>query len=243
MISSSILDKCPEELKKALLHKKSQFEFELKTIESRITLTYENQSLYCDFLSLKYLTEVRQNYSRSEGVYSFLKLPSKDKRLSILDLTAGLGRDLFKFVLAGHKVKGYERDPLLYLILKDGVDRFFRSKKLEVLKKQFRLEENFFCEFYFGDSYKELKKSEESYDLIYFDPMFEDGRKKAAPKKHMQVIKNLVSKSRVDREDVIIDALKKSKTVVLKASNFTSKNLKPQRVLSLKGFKYYLFNV
>lgn len=242
MVDSSVLDQCSKELKEALLQKKNEFDFELRSIDHKLTLIYEDQSVFCDFLNAKYLTEVRQNYSRSEGVYSFLKSLSKEKKqLSILDLTAGLGRDLFKFVLAGHKVECYERDPVLYLLLKDGVSRFFESDDLKALKEQFKLEGDFSCKLHFGDSRKMLKKNKEFYDLIYFDPMFEDKRKKAAPKKHMQIIKGLVSRADVDKEAAIVDALKSSKVVVLKASSFSSKDLKPQRVLSFKGFSYYVF--
>lgn len=144
-------------------------------------------NVYCDFLNKKYLKEVKQSYGRREGVYSFI--PSK-QRLKICDLTVGMGKDLFKFVLAGHVVTGFERNPIFYHMVLNGIERFQRSDETQPLKELFKVEE-FKVELKFGES----KPGEERYDLVYFDPMFEDVSKKAAPKKGMQALKNLTSQA------------------------------------------------
>ena len=240
MIDKSLFQKCSLDIKRELELK--DFDFNLVYKNEFLTFESEGQSLSCDFISPKYLTEVRQNFSRSEGVYSFLKVISKNKKkLSILDLTAGLGRDLFKFVLSGHKLKAFEKDPVLYLLLEDGLKRFRASPDLEELKERFRLETNFECELNFGDSLEYLKETEDMFDLIYFDPMFQDKSKKAAPKKHMQIIKSLVKSDEIDKSDVISKALDKAQ-VVLKSSKYYSDKLKPNRLINFKGFSFYIFN-
>lgn len=240
------LDDCSEELKEALNKKKQELKFDLSVVGGKLTFFHDNQEFFCDFLASKYLTEVKQNYSRSESVYSFLKpilkaAKADRKKLRVLDLTAGLGRDLFKFVLAGHQVTAFERDPVLYLLLKDGLKRFLESEESKRIKKDFKLEGEFICELNFGDSVKALSFEKNKYDLIYFDPMFEDKRKKAAPKKNMQMIKKLVQESDYSKEKVILEGLGHSDCLVLKASDFKSEKIKPQRVISFKGFNYYLF--
>ena len=270
MQSSDFLKDCSKELKSALLEKQSKVKFELRRVDEKLTLFLNGQSFFCDFLSTKYLVEVRQNHSRSESVYSFLRSLSKNKsKLSVLDLTAGLGSDLFKFVLAGHKVKAFERDPVLFLLLQDGLKRFYDSNDLDALKKRFQLKEDFDCELYFGDSQIALKSTNERYDLSYFDPMFGGDKRrkaapKAAPKKYMQMIKGLVSETQMDDDKIddkidddkmdddkgkiIKKALSVSDRVVLKASKLMESELiesklKPQRIISFKGFNYYLFTI
>jgi len=239
---SDFFNGLPANLKSDLEKKISETHSELKFIEGKLNLCLEGQCHYCDFLSPKFLQEVRQNYSRSDNVYSFLKALSKNnKDLKILDLTAGLGRDLFKFVLAGHKVMAFEKDPIVFVLLKDGLRRFLDSSKLSNIKASFHLERDFRCEIFYGDSLEFIKNTEEQFDLIYFDPMFEDKRKKAAPKKHMQMIKKIVDASKTEKETVIEAALKKTQACVLKSSEFLSSKLKPKRVLSFKGYNYYIF--
>jgi|GEM_PF-1741197 len=244
-----------EDVKKDLLNKNKHHDFELTVVDKKLTVFMDDQSYSCDFLNPSYILEVKQNYSRSESVYSFLKSLSKGaskKRLKILDLTAGFGRDLFKFVLAGHEVVAFENDPLVYSLLKDGSNRFFSSDKLNLFKKEFRLERDFSLDLKYKDSTLFLEESvlnksedadEKMFDLIYYDPMFEDKQKKAAPKKHMQIIKKtlLESSEKVQKEDVIQKCLKLSKTVVLKSSKYESEKIKAKKIFSFKGFKYYLF--
>ncbi len=243
------------ELKKSLIHKQKTQDFDLSLKDNKLTVEIADQTYSCDFLNPKYIIEVKQNYSRSESVYSFLKTIAKGsskKRLKILDLTAGFGRDLFKFVLAGHEVIAFEKDPLVFSLLKDGSNRFFSSDKLSLYKKEFRLENNFSLELMYKDSNLFLEESllEQAndtdlkvYDLIYFDPMFDDKQKKAAPKKHMQIIKKslLTHPENVQKEDVIEKCLKISNTVVLKSSKYDGKKIKAQKIFSFKGFNYYLF--
>jgi 16S rRNA (guanine1516-N2)-methyltransferase len=244
-----------EDVRIDLLSKSKNYNFELKVVDEKLTVSMGEQSYFCDFLSANYILEVKQNYSRSESVYSFLKTLSKStgkKRLKILDMTAGFGRDLFKFVLAGHDVLAFEKDPLVFSLLQNGANRFFYSDELKHFKKEFRLENDFSLDLMYKDSTVFLNESilklntdtdKKSFDLIYFDPMFEDKQKKAAPKKHMQIIKKslLDSSENIQKEDVILNCLKISKVVVLKSSKYEGKKIKPKKTFSFKGFNYYLF--
>lgn len=204
-------------------------------------------ALTCDFLSETYLKEVRQNFNKSDSVFSFTKplcKKLKTKNLKVLDLTAGLGRDLFKFVLAGHTVTGYEKDPLVFELLYDGVKRFFDSKKgLDKLKASFKKDSDFLCDVFLKDSTK-IQSPQDVWDIVYFDPMFDDERKKAAPKKYMQFLKdlNLTKMTMNEKEKMIEDHLPLCKKFVLKASVFSSSVLKVENEIKGKGYSYYIFN-
>ncbi len=194
-------------------------------------------NVYCDFLSEKYLKEVRQSFGRSEGVFSFLRPISKTEKIKICDLTVGMGKDLFKFVLAGHDVVGYERNPVFYHLVLNGIERFKASKKAEELKRLFKVEE-FKVNLILGEADSEGVK----YDLSYFDPMFSDESKKAAPKKGMQALKVLSASSLEEEKILTIQSWKEnSKHFVYKCSGKTKDfPFDVLKEIKGKGFSYLI---
>lgn len=94
-----------------------------------------------------------------------------------LDLTAGLGRDSIILALAGYKVTMLENNPYLAVVLNYLSIKFAKQLvNLQVI---------------YTDHNQFLTESTNCYDLIYYDPMFEDG-KMALAKKDMQLIDLLV---------------------------------------------------
>jgi len=170
----------------------------------------------CDFNNKAFIKEVRQSYGRAEGVYSFLNPLAKKEKIRVCDMTVGMGKDFFKFILAGHKVRGFERNPVFYYLVSDGIDRFLKASETEELKKQFRISE-FKIELLQGEA---VFDSESDFDLVYYDPMFDDKSKKAAPKKGMQALKHLSRPAfDLEKEEFLQRALKtKSKSLVYKCS-------------------------
>lgn len=94
-----------------------------------------------------------------------------------LDLTAGLGRDSIILTLVGYQVTMLENNPYLAVILNYLSIKF--AKQLANLQVIYANHNQF------------LTESTNCYDLIYYDPMFEDG-KMALAKKDMQLIDLLV---------------------------------------------------
>lgn len=95
-----------------------------------------------------------------------------DELLEALDLTAGLGRDSILMALAGFRVTMLENNPYLAIILNYLSIDFHAQLKLTV-------------QYISNDQY--LQTSKQKYHVIYFDPMFADG-KNALAKKDMQLI-------------------------------------------------------
>lgn len=199
-------------------------------------------TVHCDFLDKSFLKEVRQSFSRSEGVYSFLKPLSKNRRIKICDMTVGMGRDFFKFILAGHDVVGFERNPVFYYLVKDGLQRFLASPESEDLAKQFRVS-SFNADLRLGDAV--FGGEDSNFDLIYYDPMFDDKSKKAAPKKGMQALKHLNidffdDEKNEDKVDCLNKALKTRPDSLIYKCSGVSKDfpLKVKKEHKGKGFSY-----
>ncbi len=131
------------------------------------------QELYSDFI-LK-----RRNGIHNDMLIQAIGVHSQDT--TALDITAGLGRDSILMSLAGIKVKMIESNPSLAIIL-----NYLCTKFAKLLP-------NLQCEF--GDSYYLLTANQlDNYDVVYVDPMFNDG-KVALAKKDMQLIDLLVTNS------------------------------------------------
>lgn len=99
--------------------------------------------------------------------------PSVSQPIKVLDLTAGLGRDSILMALSGFTVRMLENNPYLAIIL-------------NYLCLNFRAQLNDIQVIY-THNYDYLQRITDKYDVIYFDPMFADG-KNALAKKDMQLI-------------------------------------------------------
>ncbi|QIQ42138.1 MAG: class I SAM-dependent methyltransferase [Buchnera aphidicola (Microlophium carnosum)] len=103
----------------------------------------------------------------------------------ILDATAGLGSDAFIFSFLGCQVMMIERHPIAAALLKDGLQRGYKDKKIgHWLKKRLHLMIN--------DSSNMLKIPILKPDVIYLDPMYPLHDKKSLPKKDMQFFRKLI---------------------------------------------------
>lgn len=107
---------------------------------------------------------------------------------SIIDLTAGLGRDSYVLATAGARVTMFERQPIVAALLDDGLRRL-RSTGDEqelAIADRLSLQE--------GDSLDCLAAlaEQETPDVVYLDPMFPERGKTAKVKKAMAFFHHLV---------------------------------------------------
>lgn len=95
----------------------------------------------------------------------------------ILDLSAGMAQDAVFLSQLGYDVVAVERSPLLYLTLRDALERY------DVGGLQIR----------FAEAQAYLVQAADAIDVIYFDPMFPEKNKKSAlPRQEMVLFKKLV---------------------------------------------------
>ncbi len=107
---------------------------------------------------------------------------------TIMDLTAGLGRDSYVLATAGARVAMFERQPIVAALLADGLQRLRSGGDEQELAIAQRLS------LHQGDSLEVVAALAEQDvpDVIYLDPMFPERGKSAKVKKSMAFFHHLV---------------------------------------------------
>ncbi|MCF2825720.1 MULTISPECIES: class I SAM-dependent methyltransferase [unclassified Pseudoalteromonas] len=132
---------------------------------------------------------------------------------TVLDATAGLGRDAFVLASMGCKVVLHERNPVVAALLYDGLQRAYQDAEIgEWVQSTMRLE--------FGSSHDLLEQAGWRPDIVYLDPMFPHREKSAQVKKEMRVFQDLVGND-LDADALLPFALQlATKRVVVKRPDY-----------------------
>ena len=104
---------------------------------------------------------------------------------TVIDATAGLGRDGFIMAHLGCHVHMFERSPILAAMLEDGLER---AKQAE------QSPETFSRILFTGTDSKEFLqklKQQDRPDVIYLDPMYPERTKSSLVKKDMRILRGL----------------------------------------------------
>ena len=116
---------------------------------------------------------------------------------TVIDCTAGLGRDAFVLASLGCRVVMLERVTVVHALLNDGLlqARIHSCSELnEILDRM---------ELISSDAHNYLKLPELTTDVIYLDPMFPERHKGALVKKEMQILHNFIGMD--DDSDALLD--------------------------------------
>lgn len=192
-------------------------------------------SLYVDFLStsLNYRRQhgggIKQALAKAVGVKPGI-------RPSVLDATAGLGKDSFLLASLGCKVSMIERSPLLAALLRDALERGASSDELQknVLSNLTLLQ---------GDAVTLITEIQEKADTIYLDPMYPHSRKSALNRQEMRIIRILVGDDN-DADKLLHTALLHAeKRVVVKRPKGAPllSGQAPSHVISMKNSRYDVY--
>lgn len=130
--------------------------------------------------------------------------------LSVLDATAGLGRDAFVLATLGCRVTLIERSPIIAALLRDGLARASLDEATQAVVGRMRL-----C---VGDAATLMDglTEDECPDVVYLDPMYPQRGKSALVKKEMRLLRALVGED-ADAPQLLAAALKVArKRVVVK---------------------------
>lgn len=157
---------------------------------------------------------------------------------TVLDATAGLGRDSFILALAGYQVSLFERSPIVAALLSDGLQRL--SEEAEMRDVYHRLD------FTHTDSLRTLigeEKERRQWDVVYLDPMFPERKKSALVKKEMRIFKTVVGAD-LDADDLLPAAMSVAKQKVVvkrpKQAGFLN-DRKPSHQLSGKTGRFDVY--
>ncbi|MDF2867244.1 MAG: SAM-dependent methyltransferase [Gammaproteobacteria bacterium] len=196
------------------------------------TKLLNTKPVYIDFLAGK--NAWRQKAGGQELLAKAVGCKGANKP-SIIDATAGLGRDAFVLANLGCEVLMLERSAIMALLLQDGLTRLKSHSNLDNLQlvQQDAL------------SYLDQLSESNRPEVIYLDPMYPHRTKSALVKKEMRILRALVG----DDQDALAlcqQAIQKAKKrVVVKRPRIAEPLLaKPDIVFSGNNsrFDVYLIN-
>lgn len=105
---------------------------------------------------------------------------------TIVDATAGLGRDAFILASLGFTVTLLERSPILYALLRDAMQRALADPQTaEIITRMQLIHTN---------AIEWLGQQSDRPQIIYIDPMFPSREKSAQVKKEMVILQSVVGK-------------------------------------------------
>jgi 16S rRNA (guanine1516-N2)-methyltransferase len=131
--------------------------------------------------------------------------------LTVLDGTAGLGRDSFILASAGCRVQAIERQVIIFSLFADGLRRALSHPLTATAARRIRLS--------LGDTMERLQKmvkNHEQVDVVYLDPMFPQRRKSALVKKELQFLQMLAGKDSSAQHLLALALTTAGKRVVVK---------------------------
>ncbi len=138
---------------------------------------------------------------------------------TVLDLTAGMGGDAFVLATLGASVTMIERNPIVYALLNDAIQRahLVDDTDLQTILGRLTLINKDAMEYLEGLDDEALP------DVIYLDPMFPARSKSAQVKKEMQFFHDIVGNDE-DSEELLKQSLSKAtKRIVVKRPRLVEK--------------------
>ncbi|MCP4598413.1 class I SAM-dependent methyltransferase [Neptuniibacter sp.] len=106
---------------------------------------------------------------------------------TVLDATAGLGKDAFVLATLGCDVTLLERSPIIHALLRDGLGRALESIDVSDIVQNMHLHHANSIEWM-----HEQAEAGSSYQVVYLDPMFPHNDKSALVKKEMRAFRPIV---------------------------------------------------
>ena len=149
--------------------------------EEGLALVGEGQMLRGDFTRM--LPRIKAGRLNSELLVKAAKIKKAEGELNAVDATAGLGEDSLLLAAAGFRVTLYERNPVVYELLKDALERAAQIPELAPVVARMTAVH--------ADSVAGMASLEAPPDVILLDPMFPARQKSALVKKKLQMIQKL----------------------------------------------------
>ncbi len=144
-------------------------------------------AVYVDFVKGTMAHRRKFGGGRGEAISKAVGI-KKDILPTVIDATAGLGRDAFVLACVGCNVRLVERNPVVAALLEDGLKRAYLDPEIgEFMQQRMQLLN--------VRSIAELGNEVEKADVVYLDPMYphkQKNKKQALVKKEMRVFQHLV---------------------------------------------------
>jgi len=144
-----------------------------------------------------------QTIAKAVGIKQGKAIPT------VLDATAGLGKDSYVLACLGCPVTLIERSPIVAALLKDGIERGSLNIEFSHI-----IDNGFTLHNVDALDYILAIEDEQKPDVIYLDPMYPEKKKSAAVKKNMQMLQKLLGHD-LNTDAVLLAALQKAKKRVV----------------------------
>jgi 16S rRNA (guanine1516-N2)-methyltransferase len=161
-------------------------------------------------------------------------------RPSIIDATAGLGKDSFLLASLGCEVIMLERSPIIAALLHDGLERASVSYELDKtsISKLSLIQDD-------AISFMNKHNKNDEHDSVYLDPMYPHSKKSALNKQEMRIIREFVGDD-TDSAELLQTALAYAKKrVVVKrpkgAQRLTTDS--PSHVIKMKNSRFDVYMI
>ncbi len=182
--------------------------------------------VYVDFLSGKSAHRQRFGGGRRQLVGRAVGIKPK-QTLTVLDVTAGLGRDAYVLASLGCDVTMIERSPIIAALLKDGLARAQLDPSFAALPLRF-IEAD-------ACRYMQSLSENDRPEVIYLDPMFPASKKSALAKKEMRLLKVAIIEGDNSLELLSLALKTAKKRVVVKRSRHAPSIEGPEPDLVFNG--------
>lgn len=169
-------------------------------------------AVFVDFVNGTLAHRRKFGGGRGEAIAKAIGI-KQDYLPSVIDATAGLGRDAFVLAAIGCRVSLVERHPVVRLLLQDGLQRAYQDEEIgEMMQQNMQLLPT--------KHITELAQQGQQADVVYLDPMYPHKAKSALVKKEMRVFQALVGADE-DADYLLDPALKiAQKRVVVKRPDY-----------------------
>ena len=154
------------------------------------SLVFQEDNLYFNFKKERALTPLKIDIQKGALGWRLARVQHEthlkkaigktDQPLRILDATAGLLGDSMIMLALGHSVTAYEQSKILYTMLNNELNQLSETDSNLL---NFQLINSNVCE---------TKFSEESFDVIYFDPMYPEDRASSARRSDLKKINSIL---------------------------------------------------
>ncbi len=202
----------------------------LKLDANGLALLSDGQMLKGDFNAM--VSRLNRNNLGQELLVRAAKIKHGADWLTAIDATAGLGEDSFLLAAAGFHVTLYERNWVMYELLRDALKRAAQQTELADIVQRMRLVQD--------DSVQAMQQLQTPPDVILLDPMFPARQKSALVKKKLQIIQKLELPCMDERELLLAAMTANPKKVVIKrpVKGPYLAGIKPDYALSGKAVRF-----
>lgn len=180
-----------------------------------------------DFLSPQMRYRIMHASLKKELLARALGVKPKDKP-TIVDVTAGLGRDAFVLAALGFELTLVERSDVLYVLLRDALQRAKEDEQMAPIASRLTL--------IHADA-RDWLPTAPKFQIVYLDPMFPKRQKSALVKKDMLALQQLLGDAEEGEEEALLPIALAcaNQRVVIKRPRYVENNEALQPSYSLFG--------